>query len=46
MRQQGTTVRKTIDMLIGSFCMANKLPLLYADKDFNHLIPLGLMSVI
>jgi predicted nucleic acid-binding protein len=46
LRQQGITVRKTIDMLIGSFCIVNQLPLLYADKDFNHLIPLGLISVI
>jgi predicted nucleic acid-binding protein len=46
LRQQGITVRKTIDMLIGSFCIANQLPLLYADRDFDHLIPLGLISVI
>ena len=46
LRQQGITVRKTIDMLIGSFCIANQLPLLYADRDFDYLIPLGLISVI
>lgn len=43
LRQQGITVRKTMDMLIGSFCIANHLPLLHADKDFDHLIPLGLI---
>ena len=46
LRQQGIMVRKTIDMLIGSFCIVNQLPLLYADRDFNHLISLGLISVI
>lgn len=35
LRKQGITVRKTIDVLIATFCMNRNLPLLYADKDFE-----------
>lgn len=34
LRQQGITVRKTIDVMIATFCIKQNLPLLYADKDF------------
>jgi predicted nucleic acid-binding protein len=30
-------VRKTIDMLIGSYCLLHHLPLLHADRDFDAL---------
>jgi len=47
LRKMGITVRKTTDMLIGTFCIENRIPLLYQDRDFdplkNHL---GLISVI
>ena len=29
------TVRKTIDMLIGTFCAENDLPLVHHDRDFD-----------
>ncbi len=34
LRQQGITVRKTIDTLIATYCIENGLPLLYSDRDF------------
>jgi predicted nucleic acid-binding protein len=37
LRKRGITVRKTIDVLIGSFCILNRLPLLHADRDFDAL---------
>jgi len=37
LRKRGITVRKTIDVLIGTFCMVNRLPLLHADRDFDAL---------
>ena len=37
LRKRGITVRKTIDVLIGTFCILNRLPLLHADRDFDAL---------
>lgn len=41
LRKQGITVRKAIDVMIGTFCIVNRLPLLHRDRDFdpmeNHL---------
>ena len=41
LRKRGVTVRKTADVIIASFCIEQKLPLLFSDKDFrpfvNHL---------
>lgn len=37
LRESGVTVRKTIDVLIGTFCILNKLPLLHSDRDFDAL---------
>jgi predicted nucleic acid-binding protein len=37
LRKAGITVRKTIDMLIGSYCLLHQLPLLHADRDFDAL---------
>ena len=34
LRAQGVTVRKTIDMLIATFCIENGHELLHADRDF------------
>ena len=34
LRQKGITVRKTIDMIIGTFCIINRFDLLHNDKDF------------
>ena len=35
LRKNGVTVRKTIDVLIASFCIGKNLPLLHSDKDFE-----------
>jgi predicted nucleic acid-binding protein len=37
LRHRGITVRKTIDMVIGTYCIENVLPLLHHDADFDHL---------
>lgn len=34
LRKQGITIRKTVDVIIASFCIENNFPLLFADKDF------------
>ena len=45
LRQRGITVRKTIDVMIGTSCLAQNLPLLYADRDFDPMVHyLGLQS--
>ncbi|MBW1869765.1 MAG: PIN domain nuclease [Deltaproteobacteria bacterium] len=37
LRKKGVTVRKTIDVIIGTFCIENNFTLLHNDKDFNPL---------
>lgn len=34
LRKKGITVRKTVDTIIATFCIQNKLALLHTDKDF------------
>lgn len=38
LRRRGVTVRKTIDVMIGTYCIENRLPLLYSDKDFDPMV--------
>jgi predicted nucleic acid-binding protein len=38
LRKQGITVRKTIDVMIGTFCIHYQLPLLHDDKDFDPMV--------
>lgn len=35
LRSKGVTVRKTIDVLIGTFCAEHKLQLIHNDSDFD-----------
>ena len=35
LRKKGITVRKTIDTIIATFCIQNKLSLLHTNKDFR-----------
>jgi hypothetical protein len=35
LRKKGITVRKTIDAIIATYCIENKLSLLHRDKDFQ-----------
>ena len=47
LRKRGVTVRKTIDVMIGTYCIEKRIPLLYADRDFDPLVRhLGLQSVL
>ncbi len=46
LRKVGVTVRKTIDVMIGTYCIANRLPLLYSDRDFDPMVKhLGLSTL-
>lgn len=38
LRQRGITVRKTSDVIIGSFCIDAGLPLLFSDRDFRPMV--------
>lgn len=47
LRKKGIIIRKTNDMLIGTFCIEYNLPLLYNDRDFDPMKEyLGLKSLI
>ena len=47
LRKRGITVRKTIDVLIATFCIEHQLPLLFADKDFEPFCQhLGLKNAL
>jgi predicted nucleic acid-binding protein len=34
LRKKGITIRKTSDVIIATFCIHHKLPLLFSDRDF------------
>ena len=38
LRKRGITVRKTTDVIIASFCIERKFPLLFSDKDFKPFV--------
>jgi predicted nucleic acid-binding protein len=45
LRKHGITVRKTIDLLIGTWCIENRRPLLHNDSDFRPMVRhLGLVE--
>jgi predicted nucleic acid-binding protein len=47
LRKSGVTVRKTIDVLIGAFCIMEGLKLLHNDRDFDPIaerFPLNTVS--
>jgi len=37
LRALGVTVRKTVDLIIGTYCIRNSLPLLHNDRDFDAM---------
>jgi predicted nucleic acid-binding protein len=37
LRRRGITVRKTIDLLIGTWCIENRASLLHNDSDFHPM---------
>lgn len=47
LRKQGVTVRKTVDVIIATFCILNQHALLFSDRDFDPFVEhLGLQAVI
>ena len=45
LRKRGVTIRKTTDVIIASFCIDNRLPLLFSDRDFIPFVKnIGLIS--
>ncbi len=47
LRAAGVTARKTIDTVIATYCIENRVPLLYSDRDFDPFVEhLGLRSVL
>ena len=45
LRKKGITIRKTADVIIATFCIEQKLPLLFSDKDFKPFVKnLGLLE--
>ena len=46
LRRRGITIRKTIDLLIGTWCIVHRAPLLHNDRDFHPMARhLGLIEV-
>lgn len=47
LRKKGLTIRKTTDVIIATFCIENKLPLLFSDRDFIPFVDyLGLIPAL
>ena len=47
LRKKGITIRKTSDVIIASFCIQNKIPLLFVDRDFVPFVKhLGLSPAL
>ena len=38
LRKSGVTIRKTIDVIIGTFCIMEGLSLLHDDRDFDSMV--------
>jgi len=46
LHKKGVTVRKTIEVMIGTFCIHYRLPLLHDDRDFDPMVKfLGLKTI-
>jgi predicted nucleic acid-binding protein len=45
LRSKGVTVAKTIDLLIATWCIRERVPLLHDDADFKAFTPLGLRVI-
>jgi predicted nucleic acid-binding protein len=47
LRKNGITIRKTTDVIIATYCIEQKLPLLFTDRDFIPFVEhLGLVSAL
>lgn len=38
LRKKGITIRKTADVIIATYCIENKIPLLFTDRDFTPFV--------
>ena len=38
LRKKGITIRKTTDVIIATYCIENKIPLLFTDKGFTPFV--------
>lgn len=38
LRSKGVTIRKSMDVLIGTACIEYDIPLLYSDRDFDPMV--------
>jgi len=45
LRRAGITIRKTVDLIIGTYCIENHHELLHADRDFEPMTRLGLQTI-
>ena len=46
LRKQGIAIRKTADVMIATFCIKQRIPLLFSDRDFIPFVDrLGLVAV-
>jgi predicted nucleic acid-binding protein len=46
LRKKGVTVRKTIVVMIGTFCLHYDLPFLYRDKDFDPMVKFLKLKIV
>jgi len=47
LRQRGITIRSTVDAVIATYCIDERLPLLFSDRDFEPFVRhLGLVPVL
>ena len=46
LRKKGLTVRKTIDVIIGTFCIHHQLKLLHDDRDFDPMVKFLNLKII
>ena len=46
LRKKGVTVRKTIDVMIGTFCIHYGLPFVFADRDFDPMVEFLKLQVV
>lgn len=47
LRKKGITIRKNTDVIIATYCIEQKLPLLFSDQDFIPFVDhLGLISAL
>ncbi|MCB0197046.1 MAG: PIN domain nuclease [Anaerolineae bacterium] len=47
LRKQGIAIRKTTDVIIATFCIERRMPLLFIDRDFTLFVDhLGMLSVL